>query len=124
LEFNRLSEDSGNVLDEKVFVELASVNSFVFKKNTLFIFNRGVSKVQVKEAWDDDQEDEKGAEQHWDMVVCLEKEMGEGNSDIVATRAVGVAILLKVIVCGFIGQNLLKKQEQSLSKLVNTREMA
>ena len=62
--------------------------------------------MSVEEAWDAHQQDEEGKEQDGKVVLSIKKHPGQSDGDIVATRSVGVAILLEVLVSSLIGQDL------------------
>ena len=49
------------------------------------------------------------------MVLSMKQESGEGNSDIVAARAIGVAILFEVFIGSLVRQDL-NKSKDNLSK--------
>ena len=104
----RQSDDHGNVLGEQVAVDLLGVDCFVRYLHTVFVFRRSITEVEIQESRDQYQQDKEGSAQYWNLVLSLKKETRQCNGDVVAARAVGVAILLEVFVCGLIGQDLCK----------------
>ena len=78
--------------------------------DSILVFRRRITEVEVQETRDQHQQNEEGAEQNWNLVVLLEKETRKGNGNIVAARAVGVTVLLKVFIRGLIGQDLSKNE--------------
>jgi len=61
LEFESAEETQGHILEEVVFVQFAAVPPLVLEKDADFVFVGVVCKVEVREAGDHHQQNEKGA---------------------------------------------------------------
>lgn len=105
-EFKTASEHLRHVLEDKVLVEEGSVDLFVVEEDTTVILLGSVSKVDVEEAWDNNQEDEESATKDLNLVLLLKEEPGHGNGDIVRARAIGVAVLAEVLTGSLVSQDL------------------
>lgn len=67
------------MLGEEILVESLRVDAFVLEEHSFLISVRRVSEVEIHGAGQDDEEDEKGAQQHSDLVIRLEQESGQRN---------------------------------------------
>jgi len=99
-------QNERHVLGQQILVDLGAVNPLVLYQYAVFILRRGVSKVDVEEAGDDNEQDEEGAEEDGDLVFFLQEEARQGDCNIVVAWAVGVAVLFEIFIRGLVSKDL------------------
>ena len=91
---------------EDVLIEVGSEYLSIGNMDTVVVQVHGTAVVDVHVGGDADEEDEEGGDKDGNVVLFLEEEAGERDTDVVGTGAIGVAILLEVFPGLFFGQNL------------------
>jgi len=107
LEFNRAVQCEGHALKQIVLVQISAIPSLVLEHHSLIVFCLAVDETYVKQPGNQNKQNEECTKEHLYFIVFFEQEARQRDRDVVAaTWTVRVSILLEVLSCNIISQDL------------------
>jgi len=111
LEFNRAVECEGHALEEIILIQVGTIPFLVIKHYAVIVFVCTVHETCVKQARYQNKQNEECTKKHLYLIVFFEQETRHGDGDVVAAWAIWVSILLEVLSCSVISEDLKRRLE-------------